>query len=568
MVQAVDMTTVTAERIARYMDGVLDGTIPACKYTKLAVQRHLRDLETGQERGLFFDPESAQIVIDFFSLLHHFKGKWAGTPIHLEDWQSFIIWVVFGWKKADGMRRFRVAYNEVPRKNGKSTLAAGIGLYCLIADAEPGAEVYPVARLKKQAYEVLHRTAELMVRKSPSLNRRCKIFKTNNTITYTSADAKMEPLGKDSENLDGLNIHNALIDELHAHHDRTVWDVIDSGMGSRRQPLIFAITTAGFNVQSFCYQQRDYSIKVLEGIVEDDSWFAVIHTIDEGDDWKAEQSWYKANPNLGISVELADMQRMARKAAESPGDINNFLTKRLNVWTNQTVRWVNIDTWRSNSGAIAEDQLYGKTCYSGLDLSNNTDLTAMVHVFPWDDGKLVVLPRLWVPEINAKERERKDRVPYLTWAKQGMIRLTPGNVIDHKTIRTDVLNDSKKFKIANLGFDRWNFEGLRQQLMDEGVPEKLMVAVGMGYASMSAPMKKLEEMYLSGKLIGLDNPVLTWMASNVVADKDPAGNIKPNKEKSGERIDGIVALIVALCIWLVVAKPKESVYETRGAILI
>ena len=564
---AVDPTTETQERVDQYIAGVLDGSIPAGRYIRLAVERHVRDLETGVERGLVFSPDAAQIVVDFFGLLHHFKGKWAGRPICLEPWQLFVVWITFGWMRTDGTRRFRVAYTEVARKNGKSTLAAGIGLYCLVADGEQGAEVYPVARLKKQAYEVLQRTAEQMVRRSPSLRKRLQIYKTQSTIVYEPAAAKMEPLGSDSENLDGLNVHTALIDELHAHRDRTVWDVIDSAMGSRTQPLIFAITTAGFNPQSFCYLQRDYTIKVLEGVVQDDTWAGFIWTIDEGDAWKDEGCWAKANPNLGVSVNLEDMRRMAHKAAESPGDTNNFLTKRLDVWTNQVSRWVNLDTWRTNAGPVNEDDLVGRPCWSGLDLSTNTDITAFVHVFEVGD-KLAVVPRFWIPEDNAKLRERRDRVPYVQWAKQGLIRMTPGNVIDHKAIRADILADSRRFGMVGMGFDRWNFEGLRQALMDEGVPEKLMTAVGMGYASMSAPMKKLEELYLAGKLVGLDHPVLLWMASNVSEDKDPAGNIKPNKEKSGERIDGIVALILAICMHEVSARPRGSVYDERGAILL
>ena len=550
--------------VQAYIDGVLSGEIIACKYVKLAVQRHLKDLKTGRERGLYFDPKTAQLVIDFFSLLQHTRGEWAGKEFILAGWQLFIVWALFGWKKADGSRRFRISYSEVARKNGKTVFAAGIGLYLLLMDGEIGAEIFSAATKLDQA-RIIHQEAIRMVRQSQSLKQRAKICINNIHVVETGS--KFEPLGADAKTLDGLNPSGATIDELHAHPDSSVWDVLRSAMGARRQPLLFAITTAGFNTQSFCYQQRDYAIKVLEGVIEDDSFFAIIFTLDEKDDWKNENVWLKANPNLGVCVDIEDMRDMCKEAIESPGKLNNFLCKKLNVWTTQKVRWVNPEKWNACNAQINESSLVGKPCYAGLDLSSNTDITAFVMLFPLDalllstgrltaesQGQFVVVPRFWIPKEKARERERRDRVPYLTWAQQGFIKLTEGNVVDYAVIQADVFEDFGKFDVQGIAFDRWNFEAIRQRLLSEGVNENKMIAFGQGYASMSAPMKELEKLYLGRQLVHNNNPVLKWMADNVMTRTDPAGNIKPDKEKSSEKIDGIVALIMAL--GLALTKPQ------------
>jgi len=372
-------------------------------------------------------------------------------------------------------------------------------------------------------------------------------------------------LGADAKTLDGLNPSAAMIDELHAHPDSSVWDVIRSAVGSRRQPLIFAITTAGFNQQCFCFQQRDYAIKVLEGVIEDDSIFAIIYTLDEGDDWHDEKVWSKANPNLNVSVDIKDMRDMALEASESPEKLNNFLCKKLNVWTTQQVKWINPDRWALNNGTFDVEDVIGEKCFAALDLSSNTDISSWGLLFPREDRWLFI-PKFYIPKDNAMKRERRDRVPYLTWAEQGWITLTPGNVIDYATIQADIYRDFELYDIELMAFDRWNFEAIRQRLCGEGIPESKMFAFGQGWASMSAPMKELEKIYLLGQLAHNNNPIMNWMASNVAAKTDPAGNIKPDKDKSTEKIDGIVTLIMAL--GLAITKPitPPSVYEERGVL--
>lgn len=555
--------------VETWCDQILAGRIPACKWVRLAIQRYRSDLETAAERGLWHDAEAALAVVEFFGFIRHFEGDVAGQPILLEPWEKFILWNVFGWKRADGTRRFRTAYNEVARKNGKSTFAAGIGLYGLVADGESAPQIFSGAVTKKQARDVLHSKAEKYVKHSPTLRKNLNISKVDGTISWDANDGRFEPLGKDSDTQEGFNPHMAILDELHAHKDRTVWDVIDSALGARAQPLVFVITTAGVNQAGICYSQREYAAQVLEGVIEDETLFAIIFTIDADDDWQDEACWIKANPNLNISVRLDDMRRMAEKAGKKPSELNNFLTKKMNVWTSQTVAWTNINEWKKSPPAIDESLLIGQSCFSGLDLSSNTDLTALVHLFPWDDDQLVVLPRFWIPKDNIQERERTDRVLYQKWVKKGLVTATEGNVIDYESIMDRVKEDGRQFDVQQIAFDRWGFEAIRQRLIgdDGGVPEEIMIAFGQGYASMSPAMKKLEELYLAGRLIGLNHPVLLWMAGNVQAKSDPAENIKPvkgdGKGHSTKRIDGIVALIMTIGLWSTIDL-QPSVYETRG----
>lgn len=576
--------------VQRYIEDVLGGKIVACELVKLAVQRHIRDTETADARGLYFDPEAAQIAIDFFSLVKHSKGKWAGKRFELEPWQVFILWSVFGWKNIDGTRRFRTVYEEVARKNGKSTMIAGIGLYGLGFDDEPGAEIYSVATKEEQA-RITFGEGQRMATKSAFLGGQAKVHAKS--ISIDEVDSCWKPLGKDSKYQDGLNPHFVMVDEFHAHRDRSMLDVMESGVGARLQPLLFIITTAGFNMQSACYMERDYAMKVLKGQVEDDTYFAIIFTLDEGDDWKDQKLWIKANPNLGVTVSIADMKRLCNKAIESPVTLNNFLTKKLNIWTTQKVKWVNTEKWDQcpyfyrgetfskeaikKKLGIADDTelaralldeaiefMAGKKCFGGLDLSSKIDITAWVSLFPLADGFYLLLPRFYIPKDNARKRQREDRVPYETWGRQGLITLTEGNVVDYAIVMADVWADCGRFDLDSLAFDRWSFEAIRQQLSAEGVPEEKMIAFGQGFASMSEPMKEFEKLYLSGKLIHNGHPVLKWMAGNVSARTDPADNLKPDKEKSSEKIDGIVAAIMALGLAITKPVPKVSVYEERG----
>jgi len=549
----------TAEQ---YVDDVLSGRQPACKWTRLACERHRRDLETGAERGLHFDELTAKKAVAFFRLLKHSKGEWAGRPLALEPWQQFAVWSLFGWKRADGTRKFRTSYLEVSRKNGKTTMAAGIGLYLMLADGEPGAEIYSVATKRDQA-RLSHSEATRMAKSSPSIRKIVTVYKDNVHIRDTAS--KFEPLGADSDTMDGLNVHGAIVDEVHAHKTRDTWDVIETATGARRQPLMFAITTAGYDRQTLCWQQHEYTQKVLDGVLQDDSWFGMLYGLDEGDAWEDESTWIKANPNLGVSKKLDDMQRKAGRAKEMPAALNAFLRLELDVWTQAETKWVNLEHWKGCGQAVDADGLRGRTCYAGLDLSSNVDISALVLVFPplADDDNYQIIVRFWIPEEAMIQRARRDRVPYPAWVRQGFIKATPGNVIDYDFILAEIDELMQAYDILELAFDRWGATKIATDLMEKG-GEDWLVQFGQGYVSMNPPMRELERLILEHKLAHGNNPVLTWMANNLVVRQDPAGNIKPDKEKSIEKIDGMVALVMALDRALRHEAPKRSVYEDRG----
>lgn len=552
----------------QYARDVISGKIIACKWVILACKRHVHDLDHAHKRGFYFDPEAAQYVLNFIGMLRHSKGKWGrgrGELITLEPWQQFIIWVGFGWKRADGMRRFRAIYLEVARKNGKSTMSAGLGLELAFADGEPGAEVYSAATKRDQA-RIVHKEAIRMVRKNSGLRKYIKIYKDNLNLELTAS--KYEPLGADSDSTDGLNIHGVVADELHAWKSREMWDVLETATGSREQPMIVAITTAGMDRMSVCYEKHDYTRKVLEGwednSFEDDTWFGMIFTLDEGDDWRDESIWIKANPNLGVSKYIEDMRMKAKRAEHMPAALAGFLRRELNVWVQGEFKWMPMGAWRKCSGDVPAIELTKRlekaTAYGGLDLSSTSDLTAFVMAFPDDDGNFDIVCRFWIPEDQMEIRTRDYGVQYRLWVEQGYIETTPGNSIDPDYILDQVEQDADLFDIDQVAFDRWGAARVVTTLENKGLT---MVQFGQGYASMNPPMKELERLVLSGKIRHGNNPVLTWMADNLVARMDPSGNIKPDKEKSREKIDGMVALIMALDLALRHPE-KKSVYEKRG----
>ena len=545
-----------------YARSVVSGATVAGRLVRLACERHLWDLETGHERGLMFDIERAQHALDFFGFLKHSKGEWGGEAFKLQPWQEFIIGSLFGWLRKDGKRRFRVAYHEIPRKNGKTTLAAGVGLYLFCADGEPGSEVFTAATKRDQA-RLSHGEAARMVKASPMLRSKIGVFKDNLHIERTNS--KFEPLGADADTMDGLNIHGAIVDELHAHKTRAIWDVLETATGARRQPLIFAITTAGFDRNSVCWEWHDYSTKILDGIIEDDTVFTYIASLDEGDDWTDQSTWAKANPNLGVSVKIDDLQRKCDKAKEMPSAQNAFLRLHLDMWTEQNERWMPMDKWdECGKVLVIPEELQGRLCYAGLDLSTTTDISALVLCFPDDEGGCDVLPYFWVPEENIMQRSNRDRVPYDLWARQGYIKTTPGNVIDYDIIRRDINQLREQYDINKIAIDRWNSTQLQTQLDGDGFE---IVPTGQGFASLSAPTKHLEKLVFEKSLRHGANPVLRWMVSNVAIQQDAAGNIKPAKDKSTERIDGVVAAVMAID-QMTRHGDETSVYDTRGVITI
>jgi len=511
---------------------------------------------------------AAQRVVDFFEqFLCHSKGRWAGKPFLLQDWQKHdFLMPLFGWKRADGTRRYRLAYVEVPKKNGKSALMSGVCLFLLVGDGEAGAEVYSAAADRKQAGIVFDEAAK-MVRKSPLLNARLRVIPSTKTILYPDAESKYVVLSRESTVAEGLNIHGLAFDELHAQKSRDLWDTLRYGGAAREQPLLVSITTAGYDKHSICYEQHQYAKQVLDGVVEDDSFFAYIRAADvEQEDWTSPDVWRKANPSFGVTIDEATFASDCKEAQESPTKENAFKRYRLNIWTEQDVRWLQMDKWDACDGPVDPGELAGRACFGGLDLASTTDIAAFVLLFPEDDGYLVV-PHFWVPADNARQRERKDRVPYETWGREGLVTLTPGNVIDYSAIKQTIQECGELYDIQEIAADRWNLEALRQQLCSEGLSESVVVPFGQGYASMSAPTKELERLVLDGKISHGGHPVLRWMASNVTAQQDPAGNIKPAKDKSTEKIDGIVALIMALGRAMVTGE-TASVYETRGVLTV
>ena len=555
-------TKIQAER---YIDKVISGRVVACRWVRLFCERHKRDLRTGRKRGLYFDRDAAQHAIDFFGYLHHSKGRWAGTVVRLEPWQEALIWVLFGWHRRKGkVRRFHTAYIEIARKNGKSLIASAIALYMLVADGEPGSEVYSAATKRDQA-KITFDEAARMVKASPFLRQHITVHKDRLFLKWDTA-SKYEPVGRDSDTMDGLNVHCAIVDELHAHRTSETWDVLETGTGARTQALMFGISTAGFNQSSFCYDQRKYAVKVLDGVLENDAFFTAIFTLDEGDDEWDERNWVKANPNLGVSIDLDELREQARKAKELTSALTSFLTKRLNIWTRAAQQFIHPDKWKACGGSFDVAALAGRVCYAGLDLSNTLDITAWVLVFPptADDPLWRVLPRFWVPEAAMHERSRRDHVPYDAWERQGWIASIPGEVIDYEYIYKQIDEDAQIYDLREVGFDRWGAGAIYLWFANR---DMTVVQIGQGYQSMSAPMKELEKLIVSRALRHGDNPVLTWMAHNLVATKDPAGNLKPDKKASNEKIDGMVALVMGLArATLYDPEGDRSVYEDRGIV--
>jgi phage terminase large subunit-like protein len=532
------------DEVTAYARAVVAGEIVACRYVKLACKRHLLDLRGGRKRGLLWRPDAAQFRIGFYpKYLRHSKGEWARRPYELSPWQKFVVGSVFGWKRKNGRRRFVYVYNELPRKQGKSTLAAGIGLDMLVCDGEPGAEVYTAATKTDQA-RIIFDEAKRMVAMSPELRRKINRFKLNLSVDATGS--KFEPLSSADRTLDGLNPHCVLIDELHKHRNRALLDVLDTAMGARRQPLLWIITTAGDdNPESVYANENDYAIKVLERTVEDDNVFAFIATIDKDDRWDDPLAWAKANPNLGISVKLDDLERQAKKASKSPSALAAFKRLRLNVRSAVSERAIDMEMWERNSrGAFDPDKLGRLTCWGGLDLSSKIDISAFVKLFaPDGDGIMRVAAKFWMPADTIEERADRDRMPYRRWVEEGWIEATPGNVIDHSAIRDHIRADARRFDIRDIAFDPWNATQLAVECGEHGIN---MIEFVQGIRSYTMPTKELAGLLHSRRLDHGDNPVLRVMASNLKVQRDKNLNEMPHKAHSTGRIDGMTALIMAV----------------------
>jgi len=538
----------------RYAEAVVGGEIAACKWVRLACQRQLDDLKRfrGKDSPYRFNPkltdkqgrsfQPADNLCAFVERLPHVKGPLAGQPIHLEPWQVFILTTVFGWVKPDGKRRFRRAYIEVPRGSGKSALSSAVALYMLVADGEGGAEVYSLATTRDQA-RIVFGDAQAMARQSAGFRSRFGVGVGAHNIHVLASGSKFEALSAEGSTLDGLNIHLGCIDELHAHKTRTVYDVVETGTGKRDNSLLWVITTAGSNRSGICYEIRTFVTRLLDGVLADDSQFGIVYGLDDGDDWTLEESLIKANPNWGISVRPEVLLPLQAKAMQMPSAVNNFKTKHLNEWVNADTAWMDMRSWdRCADSGLDIESYAGQPCWIGLDLASKTDIAALLLVFAHleIDGGFAVFGRYYLPEDTVHATGNSQ---YPGWMGSGRLTVTPGNVIDFSWIEADLIDFASRFAIQAVAFDPFQATQLSTRMLAEGLP---MIEVRPTVLNFSEPMKTLEALVLQGKLIHDGDPVLGWMVSNVVAHLDAKDNIYPRKERPENKIDGIVALIMAL----------------------
>ena len=516
-----------------------------------------------------YDKDKADYAVNFIQLLSHTKGTWAGKKFELIPWQEQIIRDVFGVVKENGYRQFNTAYIEIPKKQGKSELAAAVALFLLCGDGEQRAEIYGCAADRAQASIVFEVAAD-MVRMCPALNRRCKILASQKRIHYLPTNSFYQVLSAEAYSKHGFNIHGVVFDELHTQPNRKLFDVMTKGSGdARMQPLYFLITTAGTDTNSICYETHEKALDIMNGRKHDETFYPVIYGADINDDWTDPEVWKKANPSLGITVGIDKVEAACESAKQNPGEENSFRQLRLNQWVKQVVRWMPMEKWDACAFPINPDELEGRVCYGGLDLSSTTDLTAFVLVFPpgSEDEPYYVLPFFWVPEETLDLRVKRDHVPYDIWERQGFIKTTEGNVVHYGFIEQFIAELGEKYNIREIAFDRWGAVQMVQNLEGMGFT---VVPMGQGFVSMSPPTKELMKLTLEKKIAHGGHPVLRWNMDNICIRTDPAGNIKADKAKSTEKIDGAIALIMALDRALRCGQGEitESVYDERGILFI
>ena len=510
----------------------------------------------------WFDSAAADHVCEFFEKhLRHSIGQWKGDPFVLLDWERDVLRQVFGWKRPDGTRRYRKVYIEIPKKNGKSTLCAGLELYMLMADGENVPEVYCVASDRKQA-SIVFNEAKRMAQANPGLRARLDIVDSTKRIRYGANHGIFEALSKETGSKEGLNVSCSVFDELHRQRNRDMWDTLLYGGAAREQPLHLAITTAGiYDMESIAWEVHDYCRSVLEGVIEDEAQFVRIWGIDgrkiycgdhaievEGDevDWTDPAVWAMVNPSLGSTIRVDDLAEACTEAKNSPAKQNGFRRYRLNCWVGQVNRWLDMTQWKACTGEVDAAALAGRRCWLGCDLSTTTDLTGLVLVFPPEapGEKTKTIAHFFMPADGLHEKGLRDMAPYSRWVAEGWIHTTPGNVIDYDYIEALIVAElAVKFEIVELAFDPYNARQLATSLMAAGFECK---EVRQGFLSLGPGTKELERLVIAGALEHGGNPVLAWMASNCAVVMDPAGNIKPAKNKSTRRIDGISALVTAL----------------------
>lgn len=549
---------------AAYAKDVASGRITASRFVAAACKRQTEDLKRFKAKGAAyqFDKAKASKVCQFIELLPHIKGPKAGQLITLEPWQIFILTTIFGWVKKDGTRRFRRVYIEVPRGNGKSALSSGVGLYMLAADNEGGAEVYSFATTRDQA-KIVFGDAQNMARRTPGLKAHFGVDVNAHNINVLRTASKFEALSAEGSTLDGLNTHFACVDELHAHKTRAVYDVVETSTGKRAQSLLWVITTAGSNRAGICYEVRGFVTKVLNGSVKDDSQFGIIYGLDDGDDWTTEDALIKANPNWGISVMPEVLLPLQAKAMTMPSAANNFKTKHLNEWVNADTAWMDMRAWEACADpSLDAEQFAGEPAWIALDLASKVDIAAKMSLFTRDvDGKqhFYVFGQYYLPRDTV---DRGENSQYQGWESMGLLSVTDGAVIDFQVIEDDLLADCSRFEVREVPYDPFQATQMATRMMAQSVP---MVEMRPTVLNFSEPMKQLEALVLQGRLHHDGNPVLTWMMSNVVAHMDAKDNIYPRKERPENKIDGVVALIMALGRALAdQSTGGASVYEERG----
>jgi len=553
----------------QYADDVIGGNIVAGKWTILACERQSKDMVRSDEDESWpyeFNVDRAEAICDFIEHMHHVKGAWAKRRerIRLEPWQCFGLAVAFGWEhRIDKTRRFRTSYEEVARKNAKSTKAAGVGLYGLTDDGEEGAEIYAAAVNRDQA-KIVFDVAKQMVQRSPELREKFGVEVLAHNINVQSTGSSFVPLHSESGSLEGKNPHIAIIDELHAHKTRAVYDVIETGTGARLQSMMWIITTAGSNRAGICYELRTYLTKILQGLTEDDTFFGIIYSIDDGDDWTDPKVWAKANPNLGVSVYVEDIARQCRKAMEMPSAQNNFVTKRMNVWANADTAWMDMRAWdRAGDPTLDIADFAGEECIGGLDLASKIDIAARASLFRRKiDGvdHYYAFGQYYLPEETIQNGTNSQ---YEGWEIEGRLIATPGNIIDYSRIEDDLKDSIGKYTIREVAYDPFQATQFSTRMSDEGFE---MVEVRPTVLSFSEPMKELEALVISGRFHHDGCPVLAWMVSNVVCHLDNKDNIYPRKERPENKIDGVIAILMALARWLA-DEHKPSIYESEDVFM-
>ncbi|WP_313074897.1 terminase large subunit [Melaminivora sp.] len=559
------MTHSYLQQAQQYMRDVLEGRIASCKWVKLAVQRQVNDLarEVSEDWPWTFDAAAAERPCAFIELLPHIKGKWArdGRLLKLEPWQCFILTTVYGWvHHATGLRRYLEAYEEEARKNGKSAKGSGLLLYMLAADGEHGAECYTAATTRDQA-RIVFDDARAMAERTPDLRTYLGVAILQHSLTVAHTSSKAAPLAAEGSTLDGLNVHFALLDELHAHKTRSVYDVIDTARGAREQSLLWTITTAGTDRSGICYERRTHVTKILERVIRDDRVFGIIYTLDDGDDHFDPSVWIKANPNLGVSVQLDELTAQARKAEAMPSALNNFLTKRLNVWVSGESPWMDMRAWErcGKDRATLESIPPGARVYMGLDLAQKKDFAALAIAWQMEDGRWGLCTRLYLNELAVQE---SGNAHLSGWARQGYVEVTDGDLTDFDRIADDLRRYCRQWDVQEIAFDPALSMYFAGQLIEEGLP---LVEIAQRSMFFTPALIQVENMVREGNLVHDGNPVMAWMVSNLVVKVSKFNELMaPTKERPENKIDGPIAMLMALGRALAMAEAPTSTQKTQA----